>query len=433
MAEIAVKEMTLEQVAAEVKAIRPVLQKAFQEAGATLDMSKVTVLGDGDERAKSTQLANMNVRLSELGERKNALESAEKAREQLDELGGWLDTPKGGAPFPGDDQGRPRYKSFADLALPSFEEAAKANRKKFEFTVPIEGKAFIDHEVKTVMSTGAGFAPPTIRSGIVVPAAFQSPMLLDLIPTVSWPESAYPFMRQTTRTNNAAEAAESVQGTLVSLAESAYAWTEISEPLRRIGHYVPVTDQQLKYIAGLRDLIGVDMVDGLRERLSSQLLNGDGTAPNVEGFLDAGRDTWDVDTTGEFIADAVDKLIEKVAVSGFAECDAVIMNRGDWHGYRRATTADGIYIAGHPSENVRPSMWGLPVILTTEIAAGSALAGAFARFSKIVLGSGMEVSVSNEHNDYFIQGLNAIKAEVYATLAVMRETAFAKTNDIVVS
>ncbi|MFA7297994.1 MAG: phage major capsid protein [Dehalococcoidia bacterium] len=424
--------MTLDEVVEEVKEIRPILKKAFAEGGKALDMDKVTAFGDDlDSHAKGVKLAEMNMRLVELGERKAVLTQADEAKAALDDFGTWLDAPAGGAPLPTDRK--------SDLYVPlwksaeSFMQTFAKGEKKGSITLPLDGKAFIDREMKTVMSTGAGYAPQALRTGVVIPAAFQTPTMIDLIPTVPSDQSAYVYMRQTTRTNNAAEILESVQGTLQTLAESAFVWTQITEAIQRIGHHVPVTDQQLKYVAGMLETLRVEMIDGVRERLSSQILNGDGTAPNIEGFLDAGRDTWDVDTAGEFIADAVDKLIEKCAVSGFAIADAVVMNNADWHGYRRATTSDGIYIAGHPSQNIPPIMWGLPVVLTTEIAAGTALAGAFARFARLVMGSGIEVEVSSEHGNNFLQGIKTIKAEVYATLAVTRETAFAKTDDIVVS
>lgn len=427
--------MTIDQVAAEIKEIRPTLQKAFSEAGSTLDMDKVTAFGEGlDTHAKSVRLAAMNVRLSELGERKQALEAAEQAKAQLDSLSGWLDQPAGGAPFPVNGNGRKAYVPFAELAMKDrswFEGVRGKSGPALE--LDIDAKDFLEREVKTVMSTGAGYAPQAIRSGIVVPAAFQAPAVIDLIPIVRTDQSAYVFMRQTTRTNNAAEIAESTNGSLQSLAESAFAWTEISETIRKIGHFVPVTDEQLEDIAGMEDLIRNDMVSGVRERLSDQILDGNGTAPNIEGFLDAGRDTTDVNTIGDFIADAVDKMIEQVEVTGMAQADGIVLHPSDWHGYRRATTADGIYIAGHPSQAVAAMMWGLPVVLTSEIAQGTGLVGAFARYSRLVVKRGVEVQISSEHASYFIQGLKAVKAEMRATLAVLRETAFAKTDDIVVS
>lgn len=436
MAEKNAATMTLDEVVAEVNEIRPVLRKAFEEAGGTLDMSKVIAFGEGlDDRGKSERMSAMNVRINELGARKDKLTEAEKGRATLDELGSWLDQPAGGAP---NFLGRPGGKNYGGLvkaSMPMLEEIAKKGLKRYEGTIEIDGKDFAEYELKTVMSTGAGYAPQSVRTGIEIGAAFQPPTVIDLLPVVPSDQAAYVFMEQTTRTNNAAEATESANGSLVSLAESAFAWTQRSETIQRIGHFVPVTDQQLKYIQGLADSMRGDMVSGVRERLSSQILNGDGSAPNISGFLDGTHRTTisDVDCTGEFIADAIDKLIEKVEITGFTNVDAGIMHNSDWHGYRRATTADGIYIAGNPSDNTPPRMWGIPLVLTTEITQGRALVGNFGRFARLVMGSNIEFALSSEHASYFIQGVQAMKAEVYATLAVLRATAFAKTDDIVVS
>lgn len=424
----AVKDLSFDEVVAEIKEITPVLKKAFAEAGQKLETSKIEAFGAGlDEGQKSERLATMNVRLNELSERKTALEAADAGRKRVDELEDWLRQPTGPAPT----QGAKGYKSLAEIVMK--DDAPWAKQKNVDFNFDVDVKAFLDREVKTVMSTGAGFAPQAIRSGLVTPAAFQTPAVIDLIPIIPTAQNAYVFMRQTTRTNAAAEVAESTDGSLQSLAESAFAWTQISETVRKIGHYVPVTDEQMEDIAGIESLINDDMLMGVRQRLSSQLLNGDGSAPNLTGFLDNGHTPTDVDTTGDFVADAIAKLIENVQTAGFTEPNAVIMHPSDWWGYRRATTTDGIYIAGNPSDDLPPVMWGKPIVLTTEIAQGSAHCGNYAQFCKLAVKRGVTISRSTEHASYFIQGVQAIKAEMRAAFAVMRELAFAKTNDIVVS
>lgn len=428
-----ISEMTLTEITAEMAEITPKLRKAFDEAGADLDLSKVTAIAGDDAHAKGVALAEMNTRLDNLGQRSLAMESAAKGAASAAKWQEYLDGPAG-APPPGAlpiDAPSQGYKSLSDHLTPKFEEMAKANLRKGEFTLDIDAKAYLDNEVKTVVSTGAGFAPQAIRSGLVVAAAQQMPTVIDLIPTVPTDQSAYVFMAQTTRTNSAAEAAESVEGTLVSLAESAFVWTQVSELVQRIGHYVPITDQQLKYIDGLRALIDGDMRVGVRQRLSSQVLNGTGTSPQIEGFLDAGRtDVNTHDATGQVYATGIAGAIEDCQVTGFAEPTAVVTNPSDWWAWRVLTTADGIYINGHPSEVGPRTIWGLPVVTTTEIASGTALTGDFAGYSKLVVGSGVEVAISSEHASYFIQGMNAIRAEVYATLAVTREAAFGKATNL---
>lgn len=429
----AVIEMTLDEVIQEAKEITPVLKKAFDEAGSTLDMSKVEAFGAGLEVGqKSERLANMNVRLSELGERKASLEAAAEGRARVAAADAWLSAPAGGAPLPGN--GSKAYVPFAELAMKSKDAWLTGVRRNGPIlTLDIDAKEWLDREAKTIMSVaGAGFAPQALRSGLVTTAGYWTPTVVDLIPVVPTSQNAYVFMRQTTRTNNAAEVLESVQGTVQTYGESAFAYTQISEPVQKIAHFVPVSDEQLEDVPGMEGILRDEMMAGIRQRLSGQLMNGDGSTPNLTGFLDNGHTPTDVDTTGDFIADAVDKLIENVRVLGFTEPDAVILNPKDWHGYRRATTTDGIYIAGSPSDNTPPRLWGLPVVLTTEIAQGSAHCGNYAGFTRLAVRRGVEVSISSEHSTYFINGLQAVKAEMRAAFAVLRELAFAKTNDIVV-
>lgn len=424
-----VNQMSLEEVASEINEITPVLRKAFAEAGPTLNMAEVEVFGLGmEDGQKSERLANMNTRLQELGERKSVLEAASFAKARAEEMASWASKPKGAIPMPTENSAK--LITFGDFAMKSADQWLRHGGRA---TIDIDTKSFVDTEVKTIMSTGAGFAPQALRSGVVTGYPYQMPTVIDLIPVVPTAQNAYVFMRQTTRTNNAAEAAESVQGTVATYGESAYAYTQITEPVQKIAHFVPITDEQMEDIPGIEAIIRQEMIAGVRQRLSSQLLNGNGTAPNLTGFLDNGHTPTDVNATGEFVADAIDKLIEAVRVNGFTEPDAIVMNPADWHGYRRATTTDGIYIAGNPSENTAPMLWGKPVVLTTEIAAGTALAGDFANYSRLAVKRGVDVSISTEHSTYFINGLQAIKAEMRAAFAVLREAAFAKTDDIVVS
>jgi HK97 family phage major capsid protein len=281
------------------------------------------------------------------------------------------------------------------------------------------------------MSTGAGFAPQAIRTGETPFAPHQEAAVVDLIPIRRTTQNAYVFMRQTTRTNNAAEIAESTQGSLQSLAESAFAWTEVTETIRKIGHFVPVTDEQLEDIEGMEDLLRQDMLDGVRERLSDQILDGNGTAPNIEGFLDAGRTGVNShDGSGEAIAVAIAGGIEDCQVTGFAQPDAVIMHPTDWWSFKTAQAADGVLLNGPAAGNIPQVIWGRPVVVTTEIAQGSALTGAFARYSRLAVRRGVEVQISSEHASYFIQGVKAIKAEMRATLAVLREEAFGQITNV---
>jgi len=429
------EQMGLREVLEEQGEIRPKLQQAFREAGDTFDMSKVTAFGEGDDRQKSTQLAEMNLRYEALGARRKVLEDNQTQKERLEQDSARDEQLRGGRPpvATDDPPGKGpagKYRDLASVAMEKKDGWYRGVDNGPTVALPISAKEYLDYEIKTVMSTGAGFAPESLRSGLNVPAAFQMPAVIDLIPVVRTNQQAYVFMRQTTRTNSAAEIAESTNGSLQSAAESAFAWTQITETLRKINHFVPVTDEQLKFVEGMEDLLRQDMRSGVRERLSSQILNGDGSAPNIEGFYDAGRDSNQVDATAMNLATALAEAIEDCQVTGFANPDAHVVHPTDWWKWKRTTTNDGIFINGHPAEQGPQTSWGLPVVLTTESAAGSALTGAFQQYSRLAVFGDVEVQMSSEHASYFIQGVKAIKAEIYATLAVLRETAFTEVTNL---
>ena len=423
-----IAKMSIDDVIREMREMRPKMQKALEEAGKDLDFSKVTVIDGEDAHGKATTFAGMSERYESLGERKAELDRAEGLRDRLSSDDD-DEKPKGRVPLPqGEGKGRePEYKAFADQLF-EIEGWRRKNGPIVE--LDISAKDWIERELKTIVSTGAGFAPQEIRTGEVIPAAVQPPTMLDVIPIVNTNQAAYVFMRQTTRTNNAAERAESAQGSIQTLPESAFVWTEISETIRKIGHWVPVSDEQIEDIAAMESLLRMDMRDGVRERLSSQILNGDGNAPNVNGFLAAGRSLGDHDASGEVIATGIGRGIETVQTEGFVEPDGIVMNPSDWWSWKLERTLEGIYIHGHPSQAGPATLWALPVITTTEIPQGEALVGAFRRFSRLAVRRGVEVQISSEHDEFFIQGLQAIKAEMRAALAVLRESAFCHVENL---
>src|SRR5207248_5858794 len=83
-----------------------------------------------------------------------------------------------------------------------------------------------------------------------------------------------------TFTNNAAETAEA--GTYP---ESALSTTEQTATVRKVAASLPVTDEQFEDEPRARDYVNNRLEYQLRARLDSQILNGNGTAPNLRGIL----------------------------------------------------------------------------------------------------------------------------------------------------
>jgi HK97 family phage major capsid protein len=225
-------------------------------------------------------------------------------------------------------------------------------------------------------------------------------------------------MEETTYTNAAAEIAEA--GTFP---EAALALTEQTVLVRKIAVFLPVTDEQLEDEPQVRGYIDNRLPFMIRQRLDSQLLVGNGTAPNLRGLLNiSGIQTQakGADPT----PDAIYKAIVKVETTGQAMANGVVMNPSNWQDIRLLRTADGIYIWGNPSDAGPERIWGLQVVRAQAETAGTAIVGDFQNFSELSIRRGIDVQVSNSHSTFFVEGKQAIRADMRAALVVYRPAAF---------
>jgi HK97 family phage major capsid protein len=72
-------------------------------------------------------------------------------------------------------------------------------------------------------------------------------------------------------------------------------------------------------------------------------------------------------------------------------------------------------------------VWGLPVVATVAIAAGTALVGAFAEAATLWRKQGVRILMSDSHDVNFTKNILVILAELRAQLAVYVPPAFVKT------
>ncbi len=279
-------------------------------------------------------------------------------------------------------------------------------------------------EVKTLMETGAGFAPQSIRTGRVVEYAHRRPVVADIIPQSPTEQSSVVYMEETTSTNNAATRSEGGQA-----GESAIAYTERTAPVREIATFLPVTEIQLEDVGQAESLINNRLLSFLDLTEEAQLLTGDGSAPNIDGFLNKSG-VQSQAKSADPVPDAIYKGITKVRATGMAEPSAIVIHPNDWQDIRLLRTTDGIYIWGNPSEAGPERVWGLPAVVTTAETENTALLGDFQLYSEIFRRRGANIKVSDSHSDYFIKGKLAIRADKRVALAIYRATAFCKVTGI---
>lgn len=296
--------------------------------------------------------------------------------------------------------------------------AALANGQRGSIRIEIPGAA-----AKTLL-TSADIAPQADRLARIVPSA---QFFNDVTPLFAPGETAsdtVEFYEETTFTNAAAETAEGS-----AAPESALDYTLRTFPVQEISTFIPVTRRVLADMPQMESLIRNRLTLMLAQRRSQQLLQGNGTAPNLRGVLN----TSGIQTQAKGsdpVPDAIHKALTKCLVTGDAPATAVVLHPNDWQDIRLLRTADGLYIWGSPSEAGPARIWGLDVTQTTSIPENTGLVGAFGTMASAIVREGASIEISTEHSTFFTERKAAILIYQRLALAVYRPAAFCSVTGI---
>lgn len=300
-------------------------------------------------------------------------------------------------------------------------------------------------ETKTTLTT-TGYPPEVLRQpGILEFLTRDEDAVISLFDVINSDQNAFSYLEETTFTNAAAEAAEGS-----AVAEAALEFTERTEAIRKMGVFIPVTDELLADEAGIQGYLNSRLQTMVKLRLDSQLLNGDGSAPNLEGILDSGKTSVGSTDYSSYAGNlgklgAIYGAITDIRVNAFTEPDAIIMHPSDWNDVVTAVTGDFagdatagyaalsplFVVSGGMGAGPQANIWGLKVVPTTAIAAGTVLIGKFGggEAANVVMRQGMELAVSDSHSDFFTKNQLAIRATMRVGFPVYRQAAFHKITN----
>lgn len=314
--------------------------------------------------------------------------------------------------------------------------AAKSAGERFAGAIDLKAAATI-----TQAGGGAGTVVPEYRPGIV-PTLFRRLTVAQLMPNTSISSPTLIYMQETAVTNGAATVAE---GALKPPSDITIA--QKTENVRKIATTAKISDEMLQdasYIAGYvqgRLVLFVQLAE------EDQLLNGNGTAPNLTGLLQRSGLATAVAVPGTPTANdrpnALYGQISAIRANSFLEPDGIIMHPTDWKTIRLSTDANNQYFGGGPftgaygngspvsdSGNLgeNPDLWGCRVVVTPAITQGTALVGAFGVGAQVFRRTGITVEMTNSNEDDFKNNLVALRAEERLALAVYRPGAFGKVT-----
>ncbi|HXG72959.1 MAG TPA: phage major capsid protein [Gemmatimonadaceae bacterium] len=279
--------------------------------------------------------------------------------------------------------------------------------------------------LSTDAASGGDLVIADFRPGILA-LPTRPTRVSDLFAVAQTDSNLITYMKETTFTNASAAVAE---GALKP--ESTLIFDAVSDPVQKVAHWLPVTDEMLEDVPALRSYLDVRLRLGVELTLEDQLLNGNGTAPNLRGILNrtglATAIARGVDTN----ADAILKQIAAIETATNLRPDAVVVHPDNWKTILMSKDANGQYYGAGPFAGPQgPTLWGLPVAITSAIVANTALVGCFKTAAQIYRKGGLRVDISNSHSDFFIRNMVAVRAELRAALATYRTSAFGVVTNL---
>jgi HK97 family phage major capsid protein len=299
----------------------------------------------------------------------------------------------------------------------------------------INADSVVPIDVKTTMSTSAGWAPFVQRTPTVGTYPTAPNSLLDILPVINVNlGGAIKYMVETTFTNAATGVAEAG-----AYPEAAIALTEKTASLRKIAVWLPVTEEQLSDVAGLQDYLNSRLAAMLVERVGKQLFHGDGTAPNCDG-LDSWSFTNSVNASSYTNPiDAIAKAIQNVRSNGMTDPTHIVMSPAAWYNLTvsKASTA-GVYLWGDPRIAGLPTLFGIPIIVApafspTSSGKASVYVGDFTKYMFLAAAPEMTFAITDSHASLFASGTYAVRAAMRVNLGVYREKAFCKITNIAIA
>jgi len=267
--------------------------------------------------------------------------------------------------------------------------------------------------------------------------------VIGLFDQIQTNQNAYVYLEETTFTNNAGAVAEAAD--ISTSNEGALAFTERTESIRKMATFLPVTDELLADVAGIQGYVNSRLSTMMKLNLDNQLINGSGSAPNLTGVLQkSGINTFDY--TGDPYGGELGKLgqiyqaITEIRKDAFVEPDAIVMHPSDW--YDLVTSVTDIttsgsknplfVVAGGFGDAPSPKLWGLNVVPSTVIAAGTVLVGKFGGgdAAQVIMREGVDLAVSDSHSDFFAKNQLAIRLTMRLGFAIYRPTAFCSITNM---
>jgi len=216
--------------------------------------------------------------------------------------------------------------------------------------------------------------------------------------------------------------------------ESSMELERVTDTVKTLAHWIPVTKRALSDAAQIRTLIDTFLRYGLEEELEDQIVSGDGTGENFEGILTVSGTQSQAFDEDLFVT--LRKAKTKAQLIGRARNLTVLQNPEDAEAQDLIKDSLGRYIGAGPYAPssfgslfgpTSDTVWGMARVVTEAVPSGTMIVGDF-RWAMLWDREQAAVMLSDSHADFFTRNLVAALAELRAGFGVIRPAAFVVTE-----
>ena len=310
------------------------------------------------------------------------------------------------------------FKSALQAAIEggAIESLTKGNSRSASFTL------------KADMTTGADFSGEVIPADRV-PGYKYDPTrpvhIRSLIPQGSTVSDVVRFVKESGYSNGAATAAEGA-----TLAQSDFDMTASDANVRKIGTYFRISEEMLADTPQLTSYLSARAPEKLLEVEDTQILSGNGSAPNLSGIITDAAD-FDTSSSGAFYqsvdsANEFDVLVaalNQLSLSNY-NADTILLNPTDFHKILLLKDSTNAYLKDQVYAGLQPVFMGVRVILNTAISAGTFLVGNFAAGTQLWVRDNVNVEFFREDGTNVRDGFVTVRVSERVALTNYLPNAF---------
>jgi HK97 family phage major capsid protein len=300
----------------------------------------------------------------------------------------------------------------------------KDKRGSAVFTLDAKQAHQVLQRKTTLLESAQGFQTTGVlqldRIPGIVPEARQQLTVRDLFQARPTTLGAIDYVKVTTPMSIASPVAEGS-----TKPENQVSFTAYSERIKTIATWIPASRQILDDFAELSGFLSSSLAFYVRMEEELQMISGDGTSENLHGLTSQATSfnggLLPSAAKGWTKIDVVATAIKQVTIAKELAPTFVLLNASDWWDIRLVKSTQGVYLIGDPQSTAAPSLFGLTVVPTVNIAAGTFLVGSGDPAAVEIRDKmGVTIELSTSHASFFTQNLVAVRAEERTAIVVKR-------------